>query len=514
MNIWLVTTGSSDVQLTSDKDWNDWYQAIKRSVQKLPFKPVRAIDDEGEPYRLPARVLGIAYDRLADAIQPKLTFPLLDGFTLELKAQKVAIDQIIVLMSDQEDVFPEAERGTNRSPYWQDTCRLYPILESYFHEHFPDALLTPLVLKPESVDRGLDNWDAVLGLVQRKIGSLDIEPETVYVSHQAGTPATSSAVQFASLAKFGDRVQFLVSNEYDSGRTRTIASSKYLGAIRLQEAKALLDRYDYSGVQSLLKSYLKEGDTQTLLNAAIQWNVAQFSEFTDTLTALSDPCLVQAVQKRLQHWWWVAYEEVYLAVIRSNQDNIVEAFFHSFRAFEGIFALWGSHRLRHQFEEYFEINDGVSYLNLSVLDTEEEYFSGKEPKSLKKKLEKIRKELREKSKPERIMLDMAMLCKFFRAYRYQDYENSCEELKIFWDDSEGNNVSKKRNFIVHQIQGMSKMDLMNFWGVSSSKEWESRLLKFLNFIAKDDLHKEFESLEEASLMAQVHRKLIDAIDKL
>ena len=109
---------------------------------------------------------------------------------------------------------------------------------------------------------------------------------------------------------------------------------------------------------------------------------------------------------------------------------------------------------------------------------------------------------------------MATLCKLFRAYRYKEYKEDCEELKIFWDNDKGNNVSEKRNFIVHQIQGMSEANLWNFWGVSTSEEWEVRVLKFLNFIAKEDLPKQFDSLEEASLMVKVHQKLESAIAQL
>ena len=153
MNIWLVTTGSSDVQLTCDEHWNDWCQDIKKSLHRLPFEPVRAIQDEGEPYRLPARVLGIAYDKLPNEVLSHLAFPLLKGFTRRLKEQGTQIDRIVILMSDQENIFSEAERETTRCPYWQDTCQLYPILEGYFQEHFSEATLIPLMLKPDSLEQ-------------------------------------------------------------------------------------------------------------------------------------------------------------------------------------------------------------------------------------------------------------------------------------------------------------------------------------------------------------------------
>jgi len=536
MNVWLVTTGSSDVQLINDEDWNDWYQEIKKALHKLPFKPARAIDDNEEPYRVPARVLGIAYDHLADEVKPMLTLPLLQDFTQELKAQEVAINQIIVLMSDQENIFAEVDRETKRCPYWQDTCQLYPILENYFHQQFPDAIVTPLILKPQLFEQGLDNWDAVLGLVQQEIRCLkfETEPQIVYVSHQAGTPAISSAVQFSSLARFGDRTRFLVSSEQNIRPSEILPSSSYLKGIRLQEAKTLLARYDYSGVQALIESYLKDHDIRILLNAVVQWNFAKFDEFRNELQRLSDQSLAQAVEERSHHWWWIAYEEVYLAIIRREQGNIVEAFFHSFRAFEGIFASWG----KQYFDKHIEFINGVPYLNPTALNDSKDYFSGRkckdvsDLKKIKEKLEALgtkSPEEKEKAKPdERVKLDMQTLCKFFRSSRYKDYKEHCRELEIFWDNDKAKNVSEKRNFIVHQVQGMSKSDLLDFWSISSTEEadeyknklWQDKLLKFLNFIAREDLPKEnglpkeFKSLEDASLITQVHQELKNAIAQL
>jgi hypothetical protein len=72
-------------------------------------------------------------------------------------------------------------------------------------------------------------------LVQQAFSSIEIDKNTtVYVSHQAGTPAISSAVQFVSLARFGKQVKFLVSNEYNPSLTKVIDASQYLKGIQVQ----------------------------------------------------------------------------------------------------------------------------------------------------------------------------------------------------------------------------------------------------------------------------------------
>ena len=521
MNVWLVTIGSSDVQIKEADIWEDWYSKIKRSlygIDRGKLAPTRLNDDDGVPYRIAARVLGIAYDKSGEAVTSQLEFPLLKAFQQQLETHQVSIDQIIVLLSDQSEVFDEDDRESARCPYWQDTCLLYPLLAAHLQTQFPSAQVSQLLLKPTAKTAGLDNWNEVLKLVQRQISSLELEPETVYVSHQAGTPAISSAVQFSSLAKFGDRIRFLVSNEYESDRTGFVESSSYLHGIQVEQAKKLLDRHDYSGIQALIEACMKDDDTRILLKAAIQWNFAKFDEFKNKLQELSDQEFAQEVVERSQNWWWVAYEEIYLARIRRNQGNVVEAFFHSFRAFEGIFAAWG----KHQFGEYVECIKGIPYLKPLILDDAENYFSSKrckevsDLKNLKIKLENLRTKSPEEElkSDDRVELNMATLCKLFRAYRYKEYKRDCGELKIFWDNDKENNVSEKRNFIVHQIQGMSETNLWDFWGVSTPEEWEYRLLKFLNFIAKEDLLKQFDSLEEASLMVKVHQKLGEAIAQL
>ncbi|MBW4418967.1 MAG: hypothetical protein KME13_07025 [Myxacorys californica WJT36-NPBG1] len=522
MDVWLVTTGSSDVQLINDEDWSDWYQAIKKSLLRVPFKPTRAINDSGEPYRLPARVLGIAYDLLPDEVQPILMLPLLQDFTQELKAREVVIDQIIVLMSDQENIFTEADRETKRCPYWQDTCQLYPILEGYFHQQFPDAIVTPLILKPQLSERGLDDWDAVLGLVQQEIRSLEFktEPQAIYVSHQAGTPAISSAVQFSSLARFGDRTRFLVSSEQSIRPSEILPSSSYLKGIRLQEARTLLNRHDYTGVQALIEPYLKDDHTRILLKAAIQWNFAKFDEFVNELQKLSDQELAQELKERSQPWWWTAYEAAYLAWIRLEQGNTVEAFFHSFRSIEGAFSNWG----KKVFYEYIEIENDRAFLQPSILESPNDYFKdakfkqdGTTPKNslakLKQKLltlaEKLKNIGEKDQKPKGILLFGEDLYILFRSQKL-DYELS--GLNRFWNSEDG--IGEKRNKNFHQLQGLSQAELLKDWEVDDPIGWEKRILTYLNFIAKADLPKEFESLEEASLMAIVHQKLKDAITEL
>jgi hypothetical protein len=525
-NIWILTTGSSDVQLKSCDNWSDWFSDIEKSVYDVPFKPTELIDEGLPRYRLPARVLGTVYEKFTDQVQPYLIFPLLTNFIQILTEEQIKIDHIIVLVSDQEDIFPEDTREHLYSPYWQDTCKIYPILEKHLQNQFPTATINPLLIKPKDSIQGLDDWDTVLDLVKSVFNDLQLSSDfkNIYVSHQAGTPAISSAVQFTSLSRFGEKVKFLVSTERSSKLTRILDSSKYLKGIHKKEAQKLLERKDYAGVRDLIDYYLdaeKDSEITTLLKAAIEWNCAEFEKFKTTLLGITNDHLNEIVTERSYYWWWVAYEEAYLAVVRKDQGNIVESFFHSFRAFEGIFAVWGNR----EFSTHIEEIEGIPYLTHTVLEDSKDYFSNN--KCNKRGLSQLRETLNKLNKKEtklgsmvpadinkedrvqkedRIELNLATLCKLFRSCRYDDYKEKCQELKIFWG-GKGKNISEKRNFIFHQIQGMSETELWEFWGVSSPEEWEQRLLHFLNFIAEEEFLQDFENLKDVSLMSEVHKKL-------
>ena len=526
MNIWILTIGSSDVQLKPKHNWKNLF-----GTGRSQLKPDRGFSPHPIPdsdrLRVHARVMGVIYSQ-PQAKLDDLEFPLIDNFINKLKAQQTAIDKVILVLSDQS-IFPEAKRS-QKHPYWQDTCTLQPILESYLTEQWkgisPNLEIKPLLLEAASEEEGLDNWDAVLTLVQQGFVSPDLDlPEdaTIYVSHQAGTPAISSAVQFCSLAKFGDRVKFLVSNEYNPAfPEKPLEGSSYLRGIRIQEAKALLGKgsYNYAAVEALIGDYVQENeDIRTLLSAAKNWNVAKFSDFLDCLKHHPKFASEVAERTRDENWWWIAYEEAYLAVIREKQDNIVESFFHSFRAFEGIFASWGNER----FSQHIELMKGIPCLFPSILDDSRNAFSSltggsKDAfKSIKLKLEKLNEKTQNNEKigkDDHVEMNLRTLCNLFKAFRYSDYKKNCQSLKIFWDDDKEKNVSDKRNFIVHQVQGMTEEDLWRFWDVSSWDECQIRLCEFLNFIVREDFPEGFATLESASLMAKVHQELEDAIAAL
>jgi hypothetical protein len=446
MSIWIVTTGNSDVKLNPNYNaskWQKFYRMVRSELSNHLFEPSRLKNaPANEPYTVPARVMGMVYSpQLNDEsfnIFDDLYFPLLDTFTdfLNKLDKKEKTKKVIVITTNQENAFDDHDKKNNKCPYWQDTCQLIPILKKYFQQKFPqlqtDKDIHFLELKANSKTEGLDNWDQCLILVnklfQENITNLGIKEYTkIFVSHQAGTPAISSAVQFTSLANFEKQVQFLVSNEYDQGNAIPIPSSSYLQGMKLQEAKELLDRYDYSGVDKIFteiwknkKEFLteKEKKIKDLLAMAIQWNNANFDDFAKSRSTINEDA-----KKRTQQRWWTSYEAAYLAVIRFIQGNYVEALFHSFRAVEGL--------LRDKYNNK-DAHKGIPDLVEIVV---------------------------------------------------QNWQLS-DDIKVF-----KNYTSIERNNLFHNLRGLEKEEVFKAWNTKDYNGWQKRVLGCLNFISGQNFTK-------------------------
>ncbi|MGB7710665.1 MAG: hypothetical protein WBL95_14215 [Microcoleus sp.] len=517
MNIWIVTIGSSDVQLDSDSEcrkkdrneqkrsdkiWRYWYEdEIKPDCHDIPFEPKQSYKDKDEPYRIEARILGTVYEEssstVRDEIWSYLTFPLLDNFVGEL--ENSSPDAIAVLLTDQSEIFKDKNtRGKQKCAYWQDTCKLEPILRRYFQDKFPQAKYKPIFLPPTSSDKGLDDWNYVLDLVREKLRAIEFdgkeikneEIETVYVSHQAGTPAISSAVQFVTLARFRNNVEFLVSNEYNL-EIRKIPRSTYLGAIQLQEANALLERHDYAGVRDILgltkiaPNNPKEKRIKDLLDAGEQWNFAEFQKFKKIL---ADRKLLPVHNFP---WYQSGYESIYLAWIRLEQGSTVDALFHSFRAAEGSIIKWAEKRFRsHIFQDPIY---GLQ-IKISICQELPNYLNALS-ENLQKNFQKWRN----------LGLYGDQLYELLKQAR-PDWQNH-PDIKTVWEVAK-----KERNNCFHRLEGLQESEVFAAWDTQNKDEWKQRILSCMNFIAKqEDLLQEFTSLEEASLMAKVHDELVKAI---
>lgn len=493
MNIWIVTTGSSDVKLKTDEHWGTLFRKVRSQLYNRQFTPTRPPNtDDDEPFIVPARAMGMVYGtQLTDEYYQDLHFPLLDAFSAKLLEKgRTNPDRIIVILTNQEVVFDDQERTIDKSPYWQDTCTLKPIFERYFREKFPKVQsIDYLELKPKSKDEGLDNWNKALLLVQQVLSSLEFDKNAnVYVSHQAGTPAISSAVQFDCLAKFDKKVKFLVSNEYEEKLAEKgdfIESSTYLQGMQVQEAKALLKRYDYSGVERILNPYWKDSsdpllvEIRDLLGMAVQWNFAKFEDFGNARG--------EVAKERVNQWWWMGYEAAYLGVVRLRQGNTVEALFHSFRAVEGLIKEWALDKYQPQIQYSNPKQSTTAYIHDVNLPQNLRYWFNANRNDRYNSVG---------------LFGKALFTLLEASYPKNQWDKNVDIQVV------AGNTIDERNVTFHSLRGLQENDVFKAWNTDNREKWESRVLGCLNFVSNQN----FVSLKSASLMAKVHDELVDAID--
>lgn len=488
MTTWIVTTGNSDIILKHEKNWGSLYGEVRYDLECTEFSSPLPLDpkDKSAGYKIPARVLGLVYGNQPNYYSD-LKFPLLDTYHQYFEANKIKPERIIILLTDQTKIFQQDQILYERCPYWQDTCTIQPLLERYFQDKFNyQPEFSYLTLTPTNPEKGIDNWEKTLALVEATLSQLEYNPiKTVYISHQAGTPAISSAVQFVSLGRFKN-VKFLVSNEYfdenyqQQSKSEAIESSNYWRGMQIQKAQALLKHFDYSGIKDLFSNLWKnqedafnpqEQKISDLLDMAIKWNCAKFQDFGEARG--------EAAKERIQQWWWTGYEEAYLAVVRLKQGNTVEALFHSFRALEGLTYQWAILN----FNQYIEYDrNGVAQFGKSILAKVPNYYKSK-------------------------LYDGQKIGIYGKAL-YVLLQESRSDFRGNSDISVWDNLANYRNNLFHQLLGMEEEEVFTAWKTTTKDKWEARVLGCLNFVSGE----KFTSLKKASLMFEVHQELEAAIN--
>lgn len=249
MTTWIITTGNSDIQLKTDNNWMRGERLFEKAKNNEPLcncqgesKDFANLKRENDTKCFPvaARVLGLVYQD-HEHCYSDLVFPLLDGLIQEFKNKKFP-DRVYIILTDQEKLFKTSDIKNSSCPFWQDTCTLEPLFEWYFQTKLklkPDFI----TLQPSVNNRGLDHWDQVLTLVTKKLKKIQ-QDDVFYISHQASTPAISSAVQFVSIGYFSN-VKFLIVNRYYQENQiitipEIIPSSSYWKQLQIQKAKKLI----------------------------------------------------------------------------------------------------------------------------------------------------------------------------------------------------------------------------------------------------------------------------------
>lgn len=171
-----------------------------------------------------------------------------------------------------------------------------------------------------------------------------------------------------------------------------------------------------------------------------------------------------------------------MGLVRLKQGNIIEAFFHSFRAVEGLM----SELIVNNYKPHIGyFPDATPYLKSTVCqDNQYPLLVGQRELFINNRLELY------SSKQFDRLIQMVL-----------PTINNDNWIGFF------NHTKYCRNRIYHRLIPLVENNLFDAWKVSNQQEWENKILDFLNFLSKQN----YPSLEDASLMAEYHKKIKDLI---
>ena len=321
--------------------------------------------------------------------------------------------------------------------------------------------------------------------------------QSVWLWVKGGVGQTSEAARVSGLSLYGDRILFFDVQQNTTANRNGIPSdysgpflgTNYLWDRTQKQALKLLESYDYTEAYDLLEPYFQQsgskfGPIPNLLKAGKLWNQGQFEKF---LSLAKSSTQISSVEGRL----WMAYEQAYLGVIRLEQMNTTEAMLHSYRSVEGLLYLWAIESFPNDVkqEKYKEGKNkgkdkGWPLIKKSIsqkYSSLEYHFNGQET------------ELRGK-----LLQDLL-------SFVIPETANSID-FQAFWYSAK-----TARNTFSHRLGGLAEQDVFTAWGedITDSQQWQKRILNCINLVTR----KSFSTLYKASLFSQIHKQVLEAIQK-
>lgn len=444
--------------------------------------------------------IGEQAEVLADLGQDLLTFRALTQFlvahideyrsrirpviTGQLLADRAAdIDQVYLIGTDQPATVAQRDKDTRFA------CEL---LQDWFAQQHPHIEVNIIPLGADGTNPS--DFAAMFRWWQRTWPTL-VEADSsgpIWLCIKGGVGQTSESGRISGLSRYGDRIQFFEFQQKRDQNRRGIPSdytgpfsgTYYLWSRTQQQALKLLERYDYAGAYDVLTPYIRLdssgfGAVPTWLQAGMAWNRGEFSTFFQYAKSTLPPL----AQKQGQQWWWMAYEQAQLAVIRLEQENTAEAMLHSFRAIEGAIWEWMETHIPNHIDQpenrYPQLFDSV----LSI-------YPGLQPKFIDRKTQASMVSINLNGYIQQALIEAAIPATL-----------SHQDMQSFWRKENRD----RRNALSHRLGGISQKELFQAWGadIRDIGAWQGRIVNCLNVITNNQM----KSLASASLFLQIHAKL-------
>ncbi|PSP36186.1 MAG: hypothetical protein BRC57_02960, partial [Cyanobacteria bacterium QS_8_48_54] len=226
--------------------------------------------------------------------------------------------------------------GTNQNPPVQqrekDTIYACELLKSWLEHYYPQLAVEVISLGEDGTNPAnfeqmfrwwLQTWENRVVDIQNR--------QPIWVCLKGGVGQSSEASRVSGLSLYGDRIQFYEFNQ-NLNANRAGTPSDYSGPFLGNEAVKRTLKSAFQNADSTQPNGEQMPQVEDLVEAAVQWNQGNFQAFAEVMG--------ERAESRSQEWWWTAYEAAYLAVVRFQQSDTIEAMFHSFRAVEGLMCEW------------------------------------------------------------------------------------------------------------------------------------------------------------------------------
>lgn len=483
MNVTLIATiGTRDLMFQTQS--GEWYNIGDDQLRGTFIgEQAEVLADLGQDlltYRDLTKFLVEHIDQYRSRIRPVIT-----GKLFQERIQEIA--QVYLIGTDQVETVVQRDKDTVYA------CQLF---KDWLNHQNSTTKVEIISLGPDGTNPS--DFEEMFRWWQRTWPTLIDAQSTasIWLCIKGGVGQTSEAGRISGLSRYGDRIQFFEFQQQRSQNRQGVPSDytgPFLGTYYLwnrtqQQALKLLERYDYAGAYDILKPYIQQDSTgfsavPIWLQAGMAWNRGEFNTFFQRAKST----LLTSEQKQGQQWWWMAYEQAQLAVIRLEQENIAEAMLHSFRAVEGVIWEWiEAHipeHISHPPHRYPQLLSSVTTVYPSL-----------HPKFLDRHTSGPLTSINLNGYIQQALIESALP----EALQSVDLNN-------FW--SQDNRAS--RNLLSHRLGGLSRNELFQSWGqdIRASESWQTRILNCLSIMTKQNM----KSLAHASLFMQIHPKVLSFI---
>lgn len=483
-SILVATIGTRDLMFKVAN--GDWYNiGDDRMKGDILGEQIEVVSDlaltEKSSFREISQYLWENIDYFSERVKPVILGKLLQD-------QMPNLEKIYLVVTDQQESIKEREK---------DTLYAGNLIKHWLKKLNPNVPVDILYIgrnnENPSIFEEMFRW-------WQKVWKEKIKPkpeQPILLCLKGGVGQASEASRISGLSFYGNNIKFyeFIPTPYNNQKgissdyTGLFLGTNYLWDRTRQQALQLLERYDYAGLQNLVKPYYEQNKqewqkTYTLIESGVSWNQGQFEYFFQSASF----CLNDQQKEQQQQYWWMAYEQAYTAVVRLEQKNTSEAMLHSFRAVEGLIY----ECLKHEFKDYI-VNSNYTYSSLksSVLNKHpalKDFFVNND------------------NPVSEIKLDSRTQQRLIEKYiSLTSPQTNYKDLKAW--GSEASRIL--RNQLSHKLGGISEKELFSAWGnnIHNQQDWEKIILNCLNLITEQ----RFQSLKQASLFASIHQRVITAI---